>query len=263
MLKKLLKYDFKDIYKFLSVFYILSIIFAILTRVLLGLKQTIIIGIISQISMGFMFSMLASSLINTLMRNWVRFKDTLYKDESYLTHTLPVTKSQIYESKFILSLTNLATTFIVIILSVLIAYSGKDNLSITTNYIDSVSRIFNTSAISFVILIILILFLEIYAGLQSGFLGIILGHKKSNNKVMHSVIFGFVTYIIIQLIVLFILFITALFNKDIMKMFTDNVLPPLSAIKSIVLLFSIIYVAIIIGTNITCVKKLNNGVNVE
>ena len=260
MLNKLLKYDFKDIYKFLSVFYILSIIFAISTRVLLGLKRTIIIGIISQISMGFMFSMLASSLINTLMRNWVRFKDTLYKDESYLTHTLPVTT---YESKFILSLTNLATTFIVIILSVLIAYSGKDNLSIITNYIDSVSRIFNTSAISFVILIILILFLEIYAGLQSGFLGIILGHKKSNNKVMHSVIFGFVTYIIIQLIVLFILFITALFNKDIMKMFTDNVLPPLSAIKSIVLLFSIIYVAIIIGTNITCVKKLNNGVNVE
>ena len=80
---------------------------------------------------------------------------------------------------------------------------------------------------------------------------------------MHSVIFGFITYIIIQLIVLFILFITALFNKDIMKMFTDNVLPALSAIKSIVLLFSIIYVAIIIGTNITCVKKLNNGVNVE
>ncbi len=103
MLKKLLKYDLKDMYKFLSVFYILSIVFAISTRVLLGLKQTVIISIISQISMGFMFSMLASSLINTLMRNWVRFKDTLYKDESYLTHTLPVTKMQIYESKFILS----------------------------------------------------------------------------------------------------------------------------------------------------------------
>ena len=48
-----------------------------------------------------------------------------------------------------------------------------------------------------------------------------------------------------------------------MKMFTDNVLPHLSAMKSIVLLSSVIYVAIIIGTNITCVKKLNNGVNVE
>ena len=221
MLKKLLKYDFKDMYKFLSVFYILSIVFAISTRILLGLKQTVIISIISQISIGFMFSMLASSLINTLMRNWVRFKDTLYKDESYLTHTLPVTKMQIYESKFILSLTNLATTFIVIFLSVLIAYQSKDNLSIITNYIDNVSKIFNVNSITFIIFMILILFLEIYTGLQSGFLGIILGHRKSNNKVMHSVIFGFIVYIICQLIVLLILFIVALFNSDVMKMFTD------------------------------------------
>lgn len=263
MLKKLLKYDFKDIYKFLSVFYILSIIFAISTKVLLGLKQTIIIGIISQISMGFMFSMLASSLINTLMRNWVRFKDTLYKDESYLTHTLPVTKSQIYESKFILSLTNLATTFMVIIISLLIAYSSKDNLNIIISKINDISKVFNVSSITFIIFTIFILFLEIYSGLQSGFLGIIKGHKKSNNKVMYSVIFGFITYIISQLIVLFTLFILALFNSDIMKMFTDNMITNLLVIKSMVILFSTIYVAIIIGTNITCVKKLNNGVNVE
>lgn len=263
MLKKLLKYDFKDMYKFLSVFYILSIVFAISTRILLGLKQTVIISIISQISIGFMFSMLASSLINTLMRNWVRFKDTLYKDESYLTHTLPVTKMQIYESKFILSLTNLATTFIVIFLSVLIAYQSKDNLSIITNYIDNVSKIFNVNSITFIIFMILILFLEIYTGLQSGFLGIILGHRKSNNKVMDSVIFGFIVYIICQLIVLLILFIVALFNSDVMKMFTDNVLPNLPAIKNVVLLFSIVYVSIIAVMNLICVKKLNKGVNVE
>ena len=110
---------------------------------------------------------------------------------------------------------------------------------------------------------ILILFLEIYTGLQSGFLGIILGHRKSNNKVMDSVIFGFIVYIICQLIVLLILFIVALFNSDVMKMFTDNVLPHLSAIKNVVLLFSIVYVSIIAVMNLICVKKLNKGVNVE
>ena len=72
MLKKLLKYDMKNMYKFLSVFYILMIVFAILTRVLFSMKQTVIISILSQISVGAMFSMVASSLINVLMRNWIR-----------------------------------------------------------------------------------------------------------------------------------------------------------------------------------------------
>ena len=80
---------------------------------------------------------------------------------------------------------------------------------------------------------------------------------------MHSVIFGFIVYIICQLIVLLILFIVALFNSDVMKMFTDNVLPHLPAIKNVVLLFSIVYVSIIAVMNLICVKKLNKGVNVE
>ena len=95
MLGKLLKYDLKDLLKSISVFYILSFIGAVLTRIFCSLTNTIIIEIIKQVCMGFMFSMLASSLINTLMRNWVRFKQTLYGDESYLTHTLPVTKKEI------------------------------------------------------------------------------------------------------------------------------------------------------------------------
>ena len=95
MLNKLLKYDLKYMIKNMSIFYILSIFFAITTRILFGLEQSIIIKIIGQISVGFMFSMVASTLINTIMRSWVRFRDSLYKDESYLTHTLPVTKNDL------------------------------------------------------------------------------------------------------------------------------------------------------------------------
>ena len=51
-----------------------------------------------------MFSMVASILINTMMRSWIRFRDSIYKDESYLTHTLPVTKNNIYNSKFLQTL---------------------------------------------------------------------------------------------------------------------------------------------------------------
>ena len=85
MLGKLLKYDLKYMIKNMSVFYILSLFFSITTRLLFNIEQSVIIKIISQISVGCMFSMVASTLINTIMRSWVRFSDSIYKDESYLT----------------------------------------------------------------------------------------------------------------------------------------------------------------------------------
>ena len=98
MLSKLLKYDLKYMIKNMCVFYILSIFFAITTRLLFEVEQSVIINIMGQISVGCMFAMLANILINTMMRSWIRFNNSLYKDESYLTHTLPVTKNDIYNS---------------------------------------------------------------------------------------------------------------------------------------------------------------------
>ena len=104
MLNKLLKYDLKYMIKNMSVFYILAIFFSITTRILFSLNQTFIVNLIGQISVGCMFSMLGNILINVMMRSWVRFRDSVYKDEAYLTHTLPVTKDDIYNSKFIQTL---------------------------------------------------------------------------------------------------------------------------------------------------------------
>ena len=70
MLKKLLKYDLKNMYKTLGIFYILTIVFAVLTRIFFSLKQTTIINIVGQICVGAMFAMIANIIINTLMRNW-------------------------------------------------------------------------------------------------------------------------------------------------------------------------------------------------
>ena len=75
MLNKLLKYDLKYMIKNMSIFYILSIFFALTTRIFFGLEQSVIVKIIGQISLGCMFSMVASALINTIMRSWVRFND--------------------------------------------------------------------------------------------------------------------------------------------------------------------------------------------
>ena len=123
MLVKLLKYDLKYMIKNMFIFYVLSLFFAITSRILLNIEQSVIINIIGKISLGCMISMLFNILINTMIRSWVRFRDSLYKDESYLTHTLPVTKNDLYNSKFIQTFIFFFVSFVVILISLFITLS--------------------------------------------------------------------------------------------------------------------------------------------
>jgi len=113
MLGKLLKYDLKWIYKVVIVFYALSFIFAIITRICFSIENSALFGILGQIAAGFTISMLASSLINGIMRSWARFIINIYKDESYLTHTLPIEKRQIYLSKVLAAIICIFVTVVV------------------------------------------------------------------------------------------------------------------------------------------------------
>lgn len=263
MLNKLFKYDFKYMTKNMCVFYILSIVFAILTRIFFSLKQTVVIDIISQICVGAMFSMIASILINTMMRSWVRFKESIYGDEAYLTHTLPVSKCNIFESKFVLTILFLLISFIVVIISLFIAYYTKDRWDIIINFINSISTNLSIPTIPFIICIFIILFLEILNGIQSGYIGMVIGHKYNNSKIGLSVLFGFVSYMISQTIVLIILFIIGLFDNDILLLFKGNDISNLSLLKTLIYTSIGTYIFVILLSNYISIKLLNKGVNIE
>jgi len=135
MLVKLSKYDLKKVYKVLIIFYILSIFFATLTRVLLNINNSFVIGVIGQICSGVTISMIFNILINNLLRLWIRFKNTLYDDESYLTHTLPVDRKTIYLSKIVVSMITMFTSILVIVLTLFIAYYSKENMETLKNFL--------------------------------------------------------------------------------------------------------------------------------
>ena len=64
MLNKLLKYDLKYMIKNMSVFYILALFFAVTTRVLFSLDQSVMVSIIGKISNGCFIAMIANIVIN-------------------------------------------------------------------------------------------------------------------------------------------------------------------------------------------------------
>lgn len=264
MLNKLLKYDLKYMIKAMTVFYILAIFFAVLTRILFEVEQSVIIHLIGQISLGCMVSMIFNILINTMMRSWTRFRDSLYKDESYLTHTLPVTKNDLYNSKFIQTLVFFFIGFIVILLSLFITFYSKETWLVITNYIKTITIGLNMSTAFFIVIAIILIFLEVFNAIQCGFLGIILGHRRNNSKVGYSVLFGFIFYLLSQTLVLGLVFVYGIFNPSVMELFKTAVINiDVSAFKSLAIVSSILYIIIIFTMSIICKKLLNKGVNIE
>ena len=264
MLNKLLKYDLKYMLKNMSVFYILTIFFSVTTRILFSLNQTIIINILGQISVGCMFAMITNILINTMMRSWVRFRDSIYKDEAYLTHTLPVTKNELYNSKFIQTLIFFFIVFIVVLISLFIAYYSKDNWLVLTDYIKTITTGLNMRTSFFVIMFITLIFLEVFNAIQCGFYGMILGHKKNNGKLGYSILFGFIIYLLAQTLVLALVFVYGLFDSSVMELFkTATVSIEVQAFKVLAIVASLLYLVIIFIMSILCKKELNKGVNIE
>ena len=264
MLIKLLKYDLKYMIKNMSVFYILSIFFAITTRLLSLPEQTVMISILSKISSGCMIAMIANIVINVMMRSWVRFRDSLYKDEAYLTHTLPVTKNDLYNSKFIQTFIFFFIGFIVVLLSLFIAYYTPDTWMVIKEYIKTITIGINMSTAFFITMAIVLIFLELFNAIQCGFLGIILGYKRNNGKLGFSVLFGFIAYLVAQTLVLGLVFVYGLFDETVMELFKSATISiDVNAFKVLAIVSSLLYLVIIFSMSIICKKLLNKGVDIE
>lgn len=263
MLRKLLKYDLKWTYKILIVFYIISIVFALLTRVLFTIENSFVLNIVAQICSGITISMFANILINNIMRLWARFVVNTYKDESYLTHTLPIEKQTIYTSRFLSTLITMFTSIFVIVVSMFIGYYSKENLQVVKSLLMPIAQMYDSTVLKLLLVAVFVVFLEMFFTIQIGYTGIILGHRKNNRKMPFSILFGFICYMITQGLILLVLFVLGFFNNDIMNMFITNEIVSVDIIKNVMWLAIGIYSLLIIIYYFINVKLLRKGVNVD
>lgn len=251
MLKKLLKYDLKNIYKVLVVFYILVIFFAIFTRFMLY-KDIAIIKIFGQVCSGITISMIISIIINNIMRLWARFYNNFYKDEAYLTHTLPISKKILFLSKFLTSVITILGSILVIILSLFIAYYTKDNYNLLLNMVS-----FKT-----LILVIILFILEMVLLVLSGYFGILIGQSKNEKKMFKTVLYGFISYIVNQILFILVIFVVGVINKDVAVIFESNI-NNFTIINNLLSVGVWHYFILIIVYYYLCLYIFNKGVNIE
>ena len=263
MLGKLLKYDFKWVYKLIIIFYILAFTFSVIGRAFSTIENSLVFEIVSQIAFGTAISMMVSSLINTLMRSWVRFIRNVYKDESYLTHTLPVKKQEIFASKVITGAVAIFTSMVVIIVCLFICYYSEANMEALKGLLEIAASTYNTTVLNLLLLVAIVIFLEIVYALLIGYVGIILGHKSNKNRMARSIVIGFVLYLVLQTLTLVLIAFYGLFNPDVMNLINTTDIVNIEAIKNVMYVGIGIYVLYIILLYWFGKKELNKGVNVE
>ena len=257
MLGKLLKYDLKWVYKLIVIYYGLAICFALIGRGFSFLDDIFVFDFISSFSCGVSVAMMFNIIINNIIRIWVRYIHNVYKDESYLTHTLPVTKNDIFLSKIFTALITFFTSIVVVIISFIICFLNKD-------FIDFIKVILTDVSWSVVILTSIVVVLEFLFLIFLGILAITIGYRSNRDKLLKSFVSGFVIYMGSSFISLAVLFITGLFNKNVLDLFTNiNATPSMDIFKFLLVIAAILYFIYIILCTIVGNKIFNKGVNVD
>lgn len=263
MLGKLLKYDLKWIYKLVGVFYALSFIFAIITRICSSIDDSMLFSVLTQISAGFTIAMIANSVINGIMRSWVRFRENLYKDESYLTHTLPVEKKTIYLAKVLAAILCSFTSILVSVICLFICYYSKENIEFLKQALELTANTYDTTVMTILLVISFVLFLEIVFIILVGYMGMILGHKANRYKMVKSIIIAFGCYMGTMVFSLAMIALIGIFNQDIMNLIKTIDTISIDAIKIAMLSAILMYTCYNVIYYWLGKKQLEKGVNVE
>ena len=259
MLRKLIKYDLLWMNRTLIIFYVVTLIFALLMRLGDNLTDSPIGSLIRHILPGFVIGSMANTLINAAIRIWVRFRQNYYKDEAYLMHTLPVAKTQLYDSKVISALISIVIAVAVVVACFFIAFWNNDLYEYFQNLIEYgdmgfiIGGIFVTSL------------LEIIYIVAVGLFGIVVGHRKNNDRVIMSVIVGMTLYFILQAVLLGVIYCIGFFDESVNAMFSNNPDNALSfdSYRTLIVITDISYFVLNVGLYFAGRKLFAKGVNVE
>ena len=260
MLSKLMKYDFKWINKVMIVYYILLLITTVGVIIIENMEQTFFLVVIDKILSGYLIGCSISAFITCLMRIWVRYSLSFYKDESYLTHTLPVTKNELYNSKVITAIISVIISLVFIGLCFLSIFALVGKGSLTDIYNGIAAAIGKSTTNLFIVGIIILLILEAIFMMFAGIFGLTIGHRSNNNKILKSILAGFISYIVFNLFTLVVYKILDVFTSFDL---TSKVAPSMSIIKMLGLVGIILYFIYNLIYYFAGKKIFNKGVNID
>lgn len=261
MIKKLMKYDIKNMISFLLYIYAVTLGLAVITRLINIGKNIQVVSIIGSVFASLTYSAIASILINTFVQILRVFICSFYKDESYLTHTLPVSKNKLLLSKYLSSLIVILTSVLVSFASVLIIHFTPNLMQALSKLIETAVVGFNMSAGAFVLLFVLLILSQIASMISMAFAAIVMANKYNTKRVFKGLLWFFLFYFGSMYVTLMVAVAVFAVNGNLSSLFASQM--PQSAFLTILVLALVLYVLYSFIFYFIARKQFNKGVNVD
>ena len=261
MLGKLMKYDLKKMGRILIFMYIISLFSACVTRLINIGKEIQVISIIGAVFAGITYSAIANVLVNTFVHIITRFISNFYKDESYLTHTLPIKKSKLILSKFLSSLIIILSSVLVCFLSLFIMFYSPDFMQGLKLILGATIAGFNIPLWVFLTIMVFLIFAQICAMLSMAFASIIIANKYNHKRIIKGILWFALFYFSAMIAVIITAVVVFAIQGNIGTLFASQLSS--NAFISILIIGLIVYALYAILFYFISLKAFNKGVNID
>lgn len=260
MLKKLLKYDIKSYSNTLLPLFGLTLLLAVFSRIFMLLKDlTPVFRVPMGLVMGLAILITSATPFITFIIGIDKFNKQVTKDEGYLTHTLPVKKHSIIDSKLITQILFQIASVIVSLCSVYIIANIK--IADVKELIDAMIELIKQYSVVTPVLIILIALFGYIVITLLFYTAISFGQRHATNKSKFAILYGVIIYVV-QQIVTSVIYAPLLMNETITRELEKKL--PSATVLNISLLISLS--AIVITSAVYYVlttKNLEKKLNLE
>lgn len=206
MLKKLLKYEWRDTRKLLLPMNLVIILITLIGCILLSTSifdTSTGFLIAAPLLVLYLLAVIAFSF-TTLIYIYVRFYKNLFTAEGYLMHTLPVTRTQLFHSKLIMGYFWFFLNSLLTALSTGALGAATGFHAATTEMVDEVNisfaEIFGCSPAVLLFWGLLTLIVSSLSSVLMGYVSVLLGQRMERNKLAAAVGFYFGIYMVIQIV---------------------------------------------------------------
>ncbi len=210
MLKKLFKYEWKEISKSLIILHGIVLLFAVLTRISFAVsgglnENSTIAGLFFFLSI----MVIGTAAIFTVVFIGYRFYKDVFTDQGYLTNTLPVTPQQIIISKGLTGILWMVLDIIVVIAAIFIIMADKETFSNLSQLMKEViGYLFHGRSLLTGCLIVATIVLTPFVSVLKMYVSVSIGSLLSGHKLLGSVGVYAGIYVVEQIIMIITIAVT-------------------------------------------------------
>lgn len=263
MLAKLLKYDLKRMYRQIIVVYLLALAAALLTRLtdfsLDG--DATVITVLHVLCYNAAYILCVGIAFMTCIIVWRDFRRQMYGDESYLTHTLPITIKTLWGAKFIESIMMVLSSVLVVGVVILIMSGTNGSVNVAQMVFG-----YNNEGVAQLFALAVAVLMQWTFIMQSGLVGIIIANRMPERRGLHAVAWGMIIYmtgIVAMLLVLLIWDRITFVDISITESLETQIARSQSMMLSMFYGVGALYVVLTALTYLLNYKILSRGVNID